>query len=429
MLKQLLERKAALISEIKSILTKADENEDKLLSEDQKLEVEAKKEELGKVKSQIELVQGFDEEDLANEEKKSTPVVAGRIERRAIPGPEAKKSFESLDEWLTAVMNNPNDQRLEFQEYQSEQRMDSGSAGGFAVPKQFLPEVRSKEAAPSIVRPRASVLPAGTPPDAEITFPALDQEPDAQGNHRLYGGVEVNKVSEGGQKPLTGFALREISLKPHEIAAIIPMTDKLLRNWTAASNWAVRLLRAAMGGFEDNECLKGNGIGGPSSVLDSSAAYAVARAVSSQISLADLKEMYSRFGGDEGRGFWPVSRGGFSQLLNITGDGGGATNIIDVDRSTGSVNIYGMPVVRTGRMRALGQRGDIALLDLNDYAIKDGSGPIVEMGYDDGQFRNNKRSIKITWNVDGKPLYTKPFRDEEGYDVSPFVVLDVPAGS
>ena len=426
-LKNLWARKESLAAECKEMIYKAEGTEKGVFSDEEMKVYNEKKLELDRVKTQIDLVQGFEMDDKTNE--KTPLVAASKVERRPIRGPEAVKEFESMDEWLGTVLSNPNDQRLEWQTYQSEQRMDSGAAGGFAIPKQFLPEIRERAFTEAVVRPRATVISAGTPPDAEISFPVLQQEPDANGNHRIYGGVEVNKVAEGGQKPLTGFELREVALKPHEIAAIIPMTDKLLRNWTAASGWASRLLREAMLGFEDNEFLKGNGIGGPSGVLDSGGAYVVNRATSTQVGLADLKEMYARFSGNEDRAFWGFSRGAFRFLLNITGDGGGATNIIDIDRSTGNVNIYGIPVVRTSRMRALGQKGDVAIMDLNDYIIKDGSGPIVEVGYDDGQFRSNKRSIKVTWNVDAKYLHTKPYKEEENYEISSVVVLDVPSGS
>ena len=80
-------------------------------------------------------------------------------------------------------------------------------------------------------------------------------------------------------------------------------------------------------------------------------------------------------------------------------------------------------------MRALGLRGDVGLFDLQEYVIKDGSGPIVEVGYAYLQWEKNQRSIKITFNVDGRPWMTRPYRDEDNYEVSPFVVLDLPGES
>lgn len=43
------------------------------------------------------------------------------------------------------------------------------------------------------------------------------------------------------------------------------------------------------------------------------------------------------------------------------------------------------------------------------------------------KFTSNKTVIKIFWNVDGAPWMNEPFKEENGYEVSPFVALDVPA--
>ena len=427
MLKQLLEKKAALIAEIKAVLDAAEAAE-RLLTEDEQESLKAKQSELGNVKSQIELVQGVESEE-EPKQVKAAPLQAARQVIKHAPALEAKKEFSDLEEFMAACLTNPNDSRLEFVDYRGEQRFDTGAKGGFAVPKQFLPEIRSIDPAAGLVRPRATVIPAGSPPDAEISMPALDQEPTAAGANKVYGGVTVEKIEEGGLKPETSYDLREISLKPAEVAARIPMTDKLLRNWQAASNWASTLLRQAVMSWEDHQFLTGNGIGGPEGIIDAGATYAVNRAVANQVAFADIKEMYCRFKGNESRAVWVTSRSTYNQFLNMVGDGGGATNIVAVDQSTGRVTIYGIPLVRHERVRSLGLRGDVLLADFNEYLIKDGSGPIVEVGYAYGQWERNKRSIKITFNVDGRAWLTKPYRDEEDYECSSFVVLDLPAGS
>lgn len=432
MLKALLDRKNALLAKCKAILEAA-EAAARLLTSDEEAQIKAAREEIAQVKSQIELVQGFADDEAAakTEQQQPAPLAAAAKTARTstAPGPEAKKEFESLEDFMTACISNPNDQRLEYREYKSEQSFGTGAKGGFAIPRQFLPQVRSIDPEEALVRPRATVIPAGNPPDAEVTFPALDQEPTAAGANQVYAGVTVEKIEEGGLKPETDFNLRQISLQPHEIAARIPMTDKLLRNWQAASNWATLLLRRALNAFEDVQFLTGNGIGGPDGVIDSGAAYAVNRAVANQVALADVKAMFARFKGNEANAVWRCSWSTWMQFLNMVGDGGGATNIINVDRSTGNVTIYGIPLKRHERLRTLGQRGDLLLADFSEYLIKDGSGPLVEVGFATGQWERNKRSIKITFNVDGKPWLTKPYRNEENFEVSPFVVLDVPAAS
>lgn len=75
------------------------------------------------------------------------------------------------------------------------------------------------------------------------------------------------------------------------------------------------------------------------------------------------------------------------------------------------------------RAPALGSKGDVVLADWSYYLIKDGSGPFVAAS-EHVLFQSNKTMIKVFWNVDGAPWLTAPFKEENGYEVSPFVVLN-----
>lgn len=422
-LKFLLKKKAELVSAMKALLSLA-EAEDRPLTDAEEKDLTAKSTEKAQLDSQIKLIQGINLEDDA--EPATRVVTAKASSGNPTPGgPSPKKDFDSLDEFMEAVIAGKDDQRLEYKEYQSEQRMDTGSAGGFMVPTQFRDQILSVDPAMALVRPRAQVIPAGSPPDGEILIPALEQSVLA-GEPRVFGGVTVYKVDEGGTKTETEGKLRVISLKPSEMAARIPFTDKLLRNWAAASGWAGNLLRGAVVAFEDTQFLTGNGVGGPKGVIDAASTYQVTRAVAAQIALSDIKEIYARFMGNEATALWVCSYSAFQELLSIVGDGGGATNIINVNQATGEVRIYGILVMRHPRVRGLGEIGDIGLYDFSSYLIKDGSGPIVEVGFATGQWEANKRSIKLTWNVDGKSWLTEPYQDEEAFPKSPVVVLGLP---
>ncbi|QKS59393.1 phage major capsid protein [Paenibacillus barcinonensis] len=78
-------------------------------------------------------------------------------------------------------------------------------------------------------------------------IPALDQGAGSN----MYGGVEVNWIGEGDEKPETSAKFRDLTLTPHEVAAHIVVTDKLLRNAPAVNtiikNYSeVRLLQLRM---------------------------------------------------------------------------------------------------------------------------------------------------------------------------------------
>jgi HK97 family phage major capsid protein len=336
---------------------------------------------------------------------------------------EAPKEFQSLGEFMYSVRFNENDSRLNYVEVEKrEQSMGVGVEGGFMVPNQFLPLLRMVDPQTEIFRPRCTVIPAGTPPDASVTMPCLDQGPV----ENIYGGMVVQWIAEGATKPETDLRLREVCLTPHEVAAHTVLSDKLLRNWTSADALVTQMLRLAMRGAEDTAFYSGSGVGQPQGVINSPARLDVGRAGANLIDFADIVNMYSRvkFGGSL---VWIASQTTLPELTTIA-DGG--NHLLWAPVLTGIIGsipgtLYGIPVILADRSVALGTRGDLILADLSYYLIKDGSGPFVAAS-PHVYFTTNKTVIKIFWNVDGQSWLNLPLGLEGSVanTVSPFVVLN-----
>lgn len=358
--------------------------------------------------------------------------------------PEVKddKGFKNLGEFLNAVRFGDPHGRLNdvpvgegqgggyevpeafrSQLITNEMKMGEGSSGGFAVPEQFKSDMLMINAENSIVRPRANVIPAGDPPDAKITMPALDQ-----GSNGVYGGVEVQWIGEGDTKPETAAKLKEVTLEPHEVAAHTVVTDKLLRNWAAANSFISGLLRGAMAAAEDIAFLKGNGTGKPNGVLNAQGALSINREAPNGVSYKDVALMISKLLPESvGGALFVANQSIMPQLLQLK-DPAGNYIFIQGDATRGIPStLSGIPIRFTGKTTALGNKGDLALVDLGYYLIKDGSGPFVSAS-EHVLFRQNKTVIKAFWNVDGKPWVVEPLTLEDGdTKVSPYVVLDVPS--
>jgi len=366
---------------------------------------------------------------------------AGARPTQIIPGAPAKREFETMSEFLHAVRFNPNDQRLQFDAnasvnpvgIQGAQRMDEGATGGFAVPTQFLDRLLSVDPQVAIIRSRATVIPAGSPPDAAIEIPALDQTTGAgAAPSNVYGGVAMTWLGEGAAKPETSYKIRQIKLEPKELAGHILVNDKLLRNWPACSALTERLMRGALVSAEEHAFLTGNGAAKPLGLVPSAAAFGVARTTSTEVHYADVTAMLARMI-DGGSPAWIASKSVLPQLLamrNTIGSpavGDGALiwqpNARD---AAGNLTLLGYPIFWHQRSPALGTKGDLALVDLAYYLIKDGSGPFVRVLTELGAL-NNQTYFVIFTNVDGQPWLSAPFTQEDNYQVSPFVVLDVPA--
>jgi HK97 family phage major capsid protein len=430
MLKTLREKRAKLVTEMRAIVETAETADRELTAEEQTRFDELKAEKEG-LDTRIERLSGLEETETALNAVIPAHSRRAGIERAA--GPEASKEFETVGEFLSAVRFRPSDQRLEYVEgvgaetdengLRSEMRMDNDRQGGFMVPTQLRPTIMSVAPQDALVRPRANVIPAGSPPDAGITMPALDQSGDNPGN--VFGGMTFAWIEEGGEKPDTDAALRGISLTPHEIAGTVTVTDKLLRNWQASASFLENLMRGGVSAAEDYAFLRGTGNGQPLGALNAPVLKGVHRAVANQVSYTDLVNMVAVLLMRGGSPVWSIPQGALPQIAKLKDENNNliwAANARDGFAGT----LLGYPVRWNNRAPGLGSKGDILLADWSYYLIKDGSGPFVAAS-EHVLFKQNKTVIKIFWNVDGAPWMNAPFKEENGYEVSPFVALDVPA--
>jgi HK97 family phage major capsid protein len=371
--------------------------------------------------------------DALSTELKSLEDEAKEIRRRAdmaasIQGgnaPDTRKKDEGSSEWrnfgefLQAVRWNQRDSRLSYQEFEKrDMQVLPGASGGFLVPPQYSSMILQVQPQDAIIRPRATVIPAGDPPDAPITFPTLNQS----GARGVYSGVTVAWIAEGARKPQTEPAFLETTLTPKEVATHVVVSDKLLRNAEAASSVVTTLLRRAILAAEDAAYLSGNGVGQPMGIIGHPSSINVGRNNPNVIAYADVVAMFARakFGGPL---CWIASPTTLPQLMTIA-DGNQRLLWQPNARDGAPGTLLGFPVLINERSPVLGTQGDLVLADLQYYLIKDGSGIFISAS-EHVQFLNNKTVIKAFFNVDGQPWLSTPLLLEDGVStVSPFVVLN-----
>ncbi|MGE6693342.1 phage major capsid protein [Sphingobium limneticum] len=365
------------------------------------------------------------------------PAVARGGQVTVPQGPHGKTEFESLGEFLSAVRFNQNDPRLNYVEnaaanadgqIDASMRMDNDVQGGFMVPPQLSSTIMKVEPQNALVRPNATVIPAGSPPDAGITIPALDQS--GQNPKNMFGGVEFKWIGEGEEKPETDAKLKGVTLTPHEIAGFVTITDKLLRNWQASGAFIENLFNGAAASAEDFAFQRGDGVHKPMGALNAPATKWVNRLTANQVKYEDLAAMVARILMRGGAPIWSIPQAVLPSLLTMTDPAGHyiwkANSAVDAAVSGVAGTLLGYPVRWNNRAPLLGSRGDLLLADWSHYLIKDGSGPFVATS-EHVKFTSNQTVIKFFWNVDGAPWLNAPITEENGWEVSPFVALDVPA--
>jgi HK97 family phage major capsid protein len=388
----------------------------------ERMDIISELEEMAKRSLSAEEAKAFDQKKTRAEELEriSRSAIVADLQRPAAHLPtgetesddQTREAFESFGAFLRAIRFDPNDVRLR------EMSMGDATSGGVLVPDEFRPQILQVDPMATIVRPRATVIAAGSAPDAKVTLPAVDY------GTNMFGGAEVNWIGEGGSKPETDIDLVEVSLDPKEVAAFVTVTDKLLRNAPAAGPFVAQMLRTAISASEDYAFLRGTGTGQPKGLLSAACAVSVARATSAQVGFADVAAMFSRLLPESmGRAVWIANPTVLPELIDMA-DGNGHRIWINGDASKGVPGtLLGIPTLFSGRTPTLGTKGDLILADLSYYLIKDGYGPAIEAS-PHVKFTNNKTVIKAFWNVDGDGWLRSAVTLEDGSTtVSPFVVL------
>lgn len=347
---------------------------------------------------------------------------------------DPEKEFRNTGEFFYAIakfkQDGKRDGRLDILMEKREQTMGTGATGGYALPEQFDSTIRQVQAQEAIVRPRAAVIPAGSPPDAKLTFPSLDQT-SAQ---NIYGGVTVVHTGEGVTMTETTANLREVSLEPKEISAYIVVTNKLLNNWDAAGAFVTRQLSQAMVGQEDYDFMRGDGVNKALGFINCAAAITYTRAGgagTAAIAFADVYGMLAKILMRGGSYIWLASQTIIPQLAAMVDAGtnavwlGGQLSALSGAAGPLPTTLFGLPIVFADRLPALGTKGDLSLVNLSYYLIKDGSGPAAASS-EHVYFTSNKVVFKIVWNVDAHPWLTEPIGLEGSTSntVSPFVILN-----
>jgi HK97 family phage major capsid protein len=324
-------------------------------------------------------------------------------------------------EFLNVCRFNPGDSRLQALTPSATRdlSMGTGAAGGFLVPPQFAAMLLSITPQDAVVRPRAMVLPAGASPDAPVSIPSDDQG----GALGVHSGVQVVWTGEGAAKHETTPALREITLTPHEVSAYVNVTDKLLHNAAAASEWISTKLRGAIIAAEDTAFITGNGIGRPLGFLGHASNVNVARAAPGAIAYADVVAMFAACIKDRRTGLvWIGNPTTLPSLMTMASPLG---QLIWQPSAREGIPaaLFGIAFVENQRQPVLGTAGDLMLVNLSYYLVKDGYGLAIEAS-PHLLWRENKTIVRAVWNVDGQPSLNSPLLLEDGVtQQSPFVVL------
>ena len=286
--------------------------------------------------------------------------------------------------------------------------------GGFLVPTQFVDTILSVAPQKSIIRPNATVIPAGDRPDAPLEIPYFEQDDEM-------GGIEHThrKENEDMDESSPGFGL--MKLEPKEYSTFVDVSKKSIENITAISAFLERRFGMSMASKEDYLFM--NGLGGdkqPLGLLNSLCKILVDRNTSGQIKYADIALIMASMLDFDGA-FWIINQKSMPSIMTLADSNGNSIFIQGDATKKISSSLLGFPIKWSSRVQSLGSEGDISFVNPNYYVIKDGSGPAVEI-YD---VQPKKRLLTFTsvWNVDAQCWVKEPITREDGEEYSPVIKL------
>lgn len=299
-----------------------------------------------------------------------------------------------------------------------------GATGGFLVPVELQTQVYGVAAEQSVFMQRATHIPMRR---RQIQIPVLDQTDTTAGVAHWFGGIQAYWVAEHAEKPQSEPTWREITLTAHEMVGYTRASNILLDDAAisldAFFNGPLGF-NGAMTWLMDWATINGTGAGMPLGWMNSDATIVVDRATSGTITYPDLLNMLQRFLMTGGQGVWYVSQGALATLAQMTGPSGNPSYVWMPDAREGIPGrLLGMPVVFSEKMPALGQQGDIALVNPPYYLVGDRQAVTIESTQFD-RWRYNQTSWRAVARMDGQPWLSAPLTLMDGSaQLSPFVVL------
>jgi HK97 family phage major capsid protein len=346
--------------------------------------------------------------------------------------PRADTHYRSLGEQLQSVFKHymskgaDTDPRLV--------RAPTGAAevdptgGGFLVQVDFAASIFMLAHDMGEILSRVSKLPISANSNG-IKMPGVDETSRATGSR--WGGVASYWVGEGTTVTPTKPKFRIIEFDLKKLMSVMYTTDELLQDSTALTTIASQAFSEEVMFMTEDAVFEGAGAGLPLGVMNSPALITLPKATG-QAAATIVKEnvdgMWARcWARSMKNATWFINQDALPQLMQMNqavGTGGQLVYLPPGGLSaTPFSTLYGREVVWTEYNNTLGTAGDILLADFSQYMLVDKNGVQAATSMHVA-FLTDEMVFRITYRVDGKPMWTVPLTPFKGSNTkSPFVAL------
>jgi HK97 family phage major capsid protein len=345
-----------------------------------------------------------------------------------------KPVWRGFGEFLFAVKNAASperimDKRLIVTDAASGASEGIPSDGGFLVETQTTTELLKDTYETAVLAPRCKKVPISAGKNG-LKLNMIDESSRADGSRQ--GGVLA--YWEGETDALTAskpkFGILELNLK--KLTGLYYATDELLQDATALESVITGFFGEEFGFKLDDAILRGTGAGMPLGILNSPALITVSKTASQTaktFTFNNALDMWSRCRArNRMNAGWYINQEIEPQLAKMSftiGTEGVPVYLPAGGASvTGYGTLFGRPVIPIEQAAALGDLGDIMLLDLNEYLLID-KGGINAASSIHVRFLYDEAVFRFIYRVDGQPKRKKPLTPYKGANtLSPFITLE-----
>lgn len=302
------------------------------------------------------------------------------------------------------------------------------SDGGFLVETDFSTELLKRTYETGILASRCRKIPISTNANG-LKINAIDESSRANGSR--FGGVQAYWENEADATTSSKPKFRKMELNLNKLMGLCYATDELLSDTTALESVITQAFAEEFAFKVDDAIFRGTGAGQPLGIINSNALVAVAKEsgqAADTIVAENIMKMWSRmWARSRQNAIWLINQEDEVQLAQLSlpvGTGG-----VPVYMPAGGLSqspyssLYGRPVVPIEQASALGDVGDIALVDLSQYLLID-KGGINAASSIHVRFLYDENTFRFIYRVSGQPIWSSPLTPYKGAStLSPFVTL------
>lgn len=297
----------------------------------------------------------------------------------------------------------------------------NGADGGFLVPPEFSRQLWQKVEAEENLMNRCTPL---TPSGNSMSIPK--DETTAWGT----AGVRVYWEAEAAAATASKAALELVTQRLHKLFALVPASDELLEDASGYESFIQAIVPGRMAATINTAIVDGTGAGQPLGILKAPSLVSVAKETSQPadtVWMKNIEKMWARMYAPWRRNsIWLINQdiepslGGMAfQATGASSDLPGTSAVPAYMPPGGLSNspygtLKGRPVVPVQACKTVGDKGDIILVDLNQYWILRKAAGMKTDTSMHLYFDQGLTAFRFIFRINGQPMWSSAITPQNG---------------